>query len=88
MGNCVCINRERQNSVNIDRSQTGDITVRHGGRETYLQGRSVVEVVYDYHNEEVRFVTQAKVLRHPMRAAALDKLDTLIQNYIADIFVE
>lgn len=88
MGNCACINQECQSPVTINRSEAGDIIVRHGGRETYLQNRSVVEVVYDYHQEEVRFVTLAEVVRHPMRAAALDNLDTAIKDYIPDIFVD
>ena len=47
----------------------------------YLQSRSVVEAIL------TTFVAQTNVLIHPMRAAALKKLDTFITYYIADIIV-
>ena len=87
MGNCFDRQQERQNRLSITTS-AGAIVVRHGGQKTHLQKKSIVEVIYDYHLEEVRFVTQAAVLRHLMCAATLDELDSLIEDYISDMFID
>ena len=89
MGNCICTRKqqEREQPVSI-RREAGNIVVQHGGHETSLRYNSVIEVVYDYHLEEVRFITLGMVLRHPMRAAALDELDKIIKDFISDVFVD
>lgn len=78
--------QEPQSPVIIWR-KADSVIVEYGGQETCLRKKSVIEVVYDYVLEEVRFITQAGVLRHPMKASALDELDTLIEEFISDILV-
>ena len=69
------------------RREDGKVIVAYGGQETCLLNNRVIEVVYDYTRDEVRFIPLGTVLRHTMCGTALNELDTLIEDFISDIFV-